>query len=116
LCFFKSSYILFITPTTEDRIEMEKATIKSPDKEVARQAAAILGSIRTEKKAKAAAANGFKQGNKHGGQKPKLLSEIPCSCSVGDALTGHRWDCGRGQAIIRRGKQGRDIQTGEKQN
>jgi hypothetical protein len=89
------------------------------------QAAAVLGRIRTEKKAAAARRNGFKPGNAHGvGPAPMLLSEIECCikvgkaagapCPGGDALTGHHWSCPRGQAIQRRQKSGRDVQTGVK--
>jgi hypothetical protein len=60
-----------------------------------------IGSIRTEKKARASAENG-----KQGGRPQKDLSEIPCTCGRGDALEGHPTTCPRGLAIRRRRKAG----------
>lgn len=88
---------------------------KEVSDEAKREAARLMGSIRTEKKAASSKANGFKPGHTVvGGRKSEPLAEIRCTCEAGEALEGHRWDCPRGQAIKRRIKQGRDIQTGEK--
>jgi hypothetical protein len=76
-------------------------------------AAVALGAIRTEAKAAASRVNG-KHAAPGPGLKPTLLSALACTCVAGDALEGHKWDCPRGQAIKRRIKEGRDIQTGEK--
>jgi hypothetical protein len=73
-----------------------------------------LGSIRTEKKAEAARRNGFKPGHKFSPGRPaRPLSEFACTCEAGEALTGHHWRCPRGQAIVRRNKEGRDPITGK---
>lgn len=87
---------------------------KEATEEARREAARLMGSIKTEKKARASRANGFKPGNPGSpGRARKRLTEIPCSCGAGEALEGHKWDCMRGQAIKRRTKQGRDLLTGE---
>lgn len=87
---------------------------KDASAEARKEAARLMGSIKTERKAASSRANGFKQGNPGSpGRSRKPLSEIPCSCTAGDALEGHKWDCMKGQAIKRRTKQGRDLQTGE---
>ncbi len=92
---------------------MSPAT-KEATEEARREAARLMGSIKTEKKAQASRANGFKPGNPGSpGRARKALSEFPCSCEEPDSLTGHKWDCMRGQAIKRRQKQGRDLITGE---
>lgn len=77
-----------------------------------REAARILGSIRTPKKAAASRANGFKPGNAVGGRPPVPLLEIPCACTAGESLEGHHWKCPRGQAVKRRIAQGKDPMTG----
>lgn len=92
---------------------------KDMTEEQKRQAAALLGSIKTEKKAAASARNGFKPGNTHGkngGRKPAPIGSIPCNCSGGDSTeaSAHTWRCARGQALRRREAQGRDAVTGEK--
>lgn len=84
----------------------------------------LPGEVRTEKKTLAARLNGAKNTTPGPGRGPVSLSEIECSvkagksagssCPGGDALTGHHWSCPRGQAIIRRQKEGRDIETGKK--
>jgi len=55
------------------------------------------GSVRSEKKAEASARNG-----RLGGRPLRLLSDLPCTCGAGDALTGHKTYCPRGKAIKRR--------------
>ncbi len=55
------------------------------------------GSVRSEKKAASSAENG-----KLGVRPARPLSEIPCTCSAGDSLTGHPSTCPRGLAIRRR--------------
>lgn len=91
---------------------------KETSEEAKREAARLMGSISTPKKAASSKANGFKPGNscgKNQGRKHKQLSEFVCICDLPeDALEGHRWDCMRGQAIKRRIKEGRDLQTGQK--
>jgi hypothetical protein len=97
----------------------ESARLRAGDlsKEQKKAAAALLGSIRSDKKSKASRINlANRPPEKRGGLTPKLLGDISCSCSAGDALDGHRWDCPRGQAIKRRIKENRDIQTGAKLN
>ena len=63
------------------------------------EAARALGSIRTEKKAAAARANG-----KKGGGQLKPLDEIPCTCG-GQGLE-HKTTCPRGIRIRVRQKKG----------
>lgn len=98
---------------------------KEASEEARKEAARLMGSTKTEKKAAAARANGFKPGHpghKNGGRKMTPLSEILCSCGGGDTTelwtaetdTGHKWNCKRAQAIKRRASEGRDLQTGEK--
>lgn len=82
-----------------------------------REAARAMGRAKTPAKAAAARANGFKAGDprtKSGGRSPVALDSIPCDCEAGSSLEGHRWNCPRGQAIKRRIKENRDIQTGVK--
>jgi len=76
-------------------------------------AAVALGSRKSEAKAAASRENGRKS-SPGPGVPPKPLSGIRCSCTAGEALEGHKWDCPRGQAIKRRIKENRDIQTGAK--
>lgn len=61
-----------------------------------------IGSKKTASKAESSRRNG-----ELGGREPLPLADIPCACGAGDALTGHRWDCPRGQAIKRRQKTGK---------
>ena len=87
---------------------------KTGEKKLA--AAVALGAIKTEKKAAASAKNGFKPGNtasKNGGRKVVALYSLKCSCGAGDTTEGHKWSCPRAQAIKRRIKEGRELQTGE---
>ena len=91
---------------------------KDTTEDARKEAARLMGSIKTEKKAAAARANGFKPGHpsfvKNPGAKLKALYSLPCTCTAGDTTEGHKWDCPRGQAIKRRLKEGRDVLTGEK--
>ena len=74
----------------------------------AKAAAAVLGSVKSERKAATSAANGFKPGNQIGGRKQIPLDKLDCPCGLaGDALAGHKWNCPRGQAIKRRIKAGK---------
>ena len=98
---------------------METATVglhaSSISNEEKKAAASLMGSIKTPKKASASRGNLAKRPpEKMGGLKPTPLSALACTCGAGEALEGHRWDCPRGQAIKRRIKEGRDVQTGEK--
>ena len=63
------------------------------------EAARALGSIRTEKKARASRENG-----KKGGTQIKRLADIPCTCG-GEGLE-HRSTCPRGIRIRVRRKKG----------
>lgn len=76
---------------------------KGATMEERRAAAAAMGSARTPAKMAASRRNGI-LGADSGGRPPKPLNEIECRCGAGDALTGHKWDCPRGQAIKRRMK------------
>ena len=94
---------------------MSALASKEAPEEARKEAARLMGSIKTEKKAAAARANGFKPGHAGhhgGGRKVKALTELVCSCGAGDTTEGHKWDCPRGQAIKRRIKEGRDVLTG----
>jgi hypothetical protein len=64
-----------------------------------------MGSARTPAKADASRRNGL-LGAEKGGRPIKPLSAIACTCEAGEALSGHRWNCPRGQAIKRRQKAG----------
>lgn len=103
------------------------ATLASKDasEDARKEAARLMGSVKTEKKAEASRRNGFKPGHpghKNGGRRMTPLGEIPCSCEGGDTTelwsvetgTGHKWSCKRAQAIKRRAAEGRDLVTGEK--
>jgi hypothetical protein len=95
----------------------ESARLRAGDLSIEEKkaAAALLGSIRSDKKSMASRQNlANRPPEKRGGLTPKPLSEIACKCSAGDGIDGHRWDCPRGQAIKRRIKENRDIQTGAK--
>lgn len=98
---------------------MENATLRLRAADVSAEekkaAAALMGSIRTPKKANSSRGNLAKRPpEKLGGLKPTPLSVLSCTCAAGEALEGHKWSCPRGQAIKRRIKEGRDVQTGEK--
>jgi hypothetical protein len=82
---------------------------KTGEKKLA--AAVALGSRKSDRKAAASRENG-KRASPGPGSPPKPLLEIRCTCTTGEALEGHRWDCPRGQAIKRRIKEGRDVLTG----
>jgi hypothetical protein len=82
---------------------------KTGEKKLA--AAVALGSIKTERKAAASRENG-KRASAGPGVPPKPLMEIQCTCTAGESLEGHRWDCPRGQAVKRRKKEGRNLLTG----
>lgn len=99
-----------VRSSTKDAATLRRTT--TPE-EARREAARLLGSIRTERKAAASRANGFKPGHAFGaGRKPVPLLEIPCTCAAGEALEGHHWKCPRGQAVKRRIAAGRDPMTG----
>jgi hypothetical protein len=68
--------------------------------EARREAARLMGSVRTPAKGKNSAINGLK-----GGRPRKPLSAIECRCGAGESLEGHRWNCPRGQAIKRRNQK-----------
>ncbi len=76
---------------------------KSATENERRAAAAAMGSARTPAKSEASRRNGI-LGAMSGGRPQKPLSAIECRCGAGDALTGHKWNCPRGQAIKRRQK------------
>ena len=84
--------------------------LKVSDKEgaAASRAAAVMGSIKSEKKSAAARQNilAAKAAGIVGGRPQKALSEIPCTCGRGEALEGHPTTCPRGRAIRRRQKAG----------
>ncbi len=63
------------------------------------EAARVLGSIKTEKKAASSRENG-----KKGGRPMKDLADIPCNCG-GEGLT-HKSTCSRGRTIRQRKKTG----------
>lgn len=62
------------------------------------EAARILGSIRTPKKAASSKENGVK-----GGRPKKAIDELPCTC--GRQGTDHTAVCPRGRALRRRQKE-----------
>ena len=65
-----------------------------------REFARMLGSIRTEKKAKSSRENG-----KKGGRQIKPLETIACNCGAEESLE-HRSTCPRGRVIRYRRKKG----------
>jgi hypothetical protein len=80
----------------------EKAgtALRSEDEEARRQAASLLGSARTERKAASSRENG-----KLGGRNLKPLAAIECTCGGGDTLN-HKTTCPRGRVIRYRQKNG----------
>jgi hypothetical protein len=113
-------------PEQEATSKMQSPAQKDASEDARREAARLMGSIKTEKKAAAARANGFKPGHpsyvKNPGAKMKPLYSLVCNCGAGDTpevshegSAGHKWSCPRAQAIKRRIKEGRDILTGELQ-
>jgi hypothetical protein len=78
---------------------------KAISDEERREAARLMGSLTSDRKARSSAENG-KLAPPGPGRSPKPLEEYPCTCAVGDSLDGHRWNCPRGQAIKRRRKAG----------
>lgn len=72
-----------------------------------REAARMLGSVKTPKKAASSVKNG-----RMGGKPPKPLPSIPCTCGAGSQTEGHRATCPRGRAVKRRKARGLDLYTG----
>ncbi len=70
-------------------------------------AAAVLGSIRTERKARSSAANATKASQARLRQR-RPVREVPCGCGADDSihLKEHRGFCPRYQAIYYRQKRG----------
>jgi hypothetical protein len=87
-------------------------------------AAVALGRMTSEKKALSSRRNGALNTVPGPGKAPVSLSSIECRvkagksagapCLGGDSLEGHHWSCPRGQAILRRQRDGRDVLTGQK--
>jgi hypothetical protein len=69
------------------------------------EAARIMGSIKSERKAKAARKNA-----ERAGRPAKPLAEFHCNCGAGDtAFTGHKSLCPRGRKIRRLQEQGKPL-------
>lgn len=90
---------------TEDKAG---AALRGEDADARRQAAALMGSARTPRKAASSAENG----RLYGGKKVKPLAEIACTCGGGDVtLTeggtpAHPTTCPRGRVIRYRLQKG----------
>jgi len=86
---------------------MSRLAAKDATEEERKKAAAMMGRAKTPKKVEAAIGNlSARTPDQMGGRPRKSLTEIPCNCTAGDDLQGHRWNCPRGQAIKRRQKNG----------
>jgi hypothetical protein len=72
------------------------------DKEAASQAARLLGSIKTPKRAAASKRNGLLGGRPQGTEKPISALECKCSATANGADDAHKTYCPRGQAWRRR--------------
>jgi hypothetical protein len=86
------------------------------DEEIIKKAAALNGARKSERKAAAARANGFKPGHSfggRGGEKPKPLFDSPCNCGAGDVIEGHKSKCPRYHLIFKRRKNHLDLMTGK---
>jgi len=76
--------------------------MNNPDPDARKEAARLLGSIRSEKKAEAARRNGALSN----GRRPlKPLSEVRCTCGAGDSLE-HKGTCPRYKRIFYRRQKG----------
>jgi hypothetical protein len=78
--------------------------MRNMDKEAASQAARLLGSIRTPKRAAASKRNGLLGGRPQGTEKPLSALECKCSATADGADNAHKTYCPRGQAWRRRQK------------
>ena len=82
--------------------------LSAGSEEARREAARLMGSARTERKAAAARENARKR-IQGGGRPFKPIAEIECTCGAGMELK-HSSRCPRGQAIKRRQEKGLPIE------
>lgn len=84
------------------------ARLRTADSDARRQAASLMGSARTPRKAASSAENG----RLFGGKKIKSLAEISCVCGAGDVTVDaagkplHPTTCPRGRVIRYRVSKG----------
>jgi hypothetical protein len=93
---------IYFMETLEKESQVGLAS-KDAGAEARKQAAILMGSVKSDKKTRAANENLAKRPpDKLGGRKAKPIEEYPCVCG----LDIHHWSCPRGQAIKRREKMG----------
>lgn len=78
---------------------------KDAPEEIRREAARLMGSVKSDAKKAASKVWGPING-KAGGRPLVPLESIRCTCAAGNEREGHHWSCPRGQAIKRRSKAG----------
>lgn len=71
------------------------------------EAARMMGSRKTRRKAEAARANGARGGRPRGARKP--LGLVECKCGAGDSMQ-HKSTCPKGRAIRRRLAAGQPLE------
>lgn len=76
------------------------AHLRSDNTDARREAARMLGMVKSDRKAEASRENG-----KKGGKECKRLADIACTCGNGDSLE-HPTTCPRGRVIRYRTKKG----------
>ena len=94
----------------KDGEEKVAAQLRTGDTDARKQAAALLGSVTTPRKAASSAANG-----KLGGKRMTPMREIACTCEAGDVTVNadgkplHPTTCPRGRVIRYRLSKGLDL-------
>jgi hypothetical protein len=87
-----------------ETLERESTGLASKDAgmDARREAARLMGSVKSDEKKRAALENLAKRpADKLGGRKRRDIGEYPCTCAV----ETHHWTCPRGQAIKREAKR-----------
>lgn len=76
---------------------VDGAALRADDADARSEAARLMGSVRSERKAEAARRNA-----QRAGRRVLPLSDIHCNCGAGSKIEGHKSTCMRGRAIKRR--------------
>ena len=71
------------------------------EQELISRAMSVIGSRKTERKAKSSAENGRRFGGRPKGTLTPL-SDLLCTCGAGESVENHKSNCPRGRAIRRR--------------